>query len=439
MSFRGAEVNAIVVANGSWTASFTGAQIPAGTYNADVVAIATDAANNTSELRQSVTVDTEAGQLTLNAAAFGGDGVINGAEADAGVLVTGTADPGASVIVTLDGVEHTAQANTSGQWQSLYSSQEITRGTHDPLVTARTTDAAGNPTFVEATVHVDTQVDNLNLNDLNIAITEDGRNVINNDVATQGFSVTGTIKPGSQVFVTIDGVQRAAVVDGNGNWTAGFGANEIGSSQRLANLRVDVTDPAGNAAFLTDTVQIDTFVDALSLQGPITSDNVVNIAEAQGGLQLSGRVEPGSSASIDVFGRSYDAAVDGTGNWTLTIPQADIPQEDGSAQMVINATDWAGNTDTITETLSFDMVAPDTPGIVIHPVSSAISARAMAIATPPWTPAKTRSAFIRSMQAAMSKISHLGNRPMPLPVRRIISFSMMPVAFSRFPMARNLW
>jgi hypothetical protein len=188
--------------------------------------------------------------------------------------------------------------------------------------------------------------------------------VINNDVATQGFSVTGTIEPGSQVFVTIDGVRHAAAVDGNGNWLANFGANEIGSGQRFADLRVDVTDPAGNEAVLTDTVQIDTFVDELSLQGPITADNVVNIAEAQGGLQLSGRVEPGSSATIDVFGRSYDAAVDSAGNWTLIVPQADIPQEDGSTDMVINATDWAGNTDTITETLTFDMVAPDTPGIV---------------------------------------------------------------------------
>jgi len=363
-TFRGAQVNADVAADGSWSATFAGGQIPAGTYVADVVAVATDAANNTSELRQSVSVDTEAGQLTLNAASIGGDGVINGAEADAGVLVTGTADPGATVIVTLDGVEHAAQANTNGQWQSLYSSQEITRGTHDPQVTARTQDAAGNPTFVEASVHVDTQVENLNLSDLNIAITEDGRNVINNDVATQGFSVTGTIEPGSQVFVTIDGVRHAAAVDGNGNWLANFGANEIGSGQRFADLRVDVTDPAGNEAVLTDTVQIDTFVDELSLQGPITADNVVNIAEAQGGLQLSGRVEPGSSATIDVFGRSYDAAVDSAGNWTLLVPQADIPQEDGSTDMVINATDWAGNTDTITETLTYDMVAPDTPGIV---------------------------------------------------------------------------
>ena len=91
---------------------------------------------------------------------------------------------------------------------------------------------------------------------------------------------------------------------------------------------------------------------------------MVNIAEAQGGLLLSGRVEAGSSASIDVFGRTYDAVVDAAGNWTLTIPAGHIPLEEGSTQMVINATDWAGNTDQITETLNFDMVAPDTPGIV---------------------------------------------------------------------------
>ena len=48
------------------TATFIGAQVPGGTYNADVVATATDAAGNSSELRQAVAVDTEAGHLTLN-------------------------------------------------------------------------------------------------------------------------------------------------------------------------------------------------------------------------------------------------------------------------------------------------------------------------------------------------------------------------------------
>ena len=364
VAFAGSTVNAVVAANGSWTATFTGAQVPGGTYNADVVATATDAAGNSSELRQAVAVDTEAGHLTLNAAAIGGDGVINAAEADAGVLVTGQADPGATVIVSLDGVEHSVRADQSGEWRSRYTSGEITRGVHEADVTARTVDAAGNETQVAGTVQVDTQVDNLSLEDLNLAIGADGRDVINNDVATGGFVVTGTIETGSQVFVTIDGVRHEAEVDGNGNWTARFGPNEIVSGERDADIRVDVTDPAGNTAFIEDTVRVDTFVNALDHAGPVTADNVLNIAEAGAGVTLTGQVEAGSSVRVEVFGRSYDAVVAPNGVWSVEVPGRDVPAQEGTVEMVVIATDWAGNTDRITESFAIDMVAPDTPGIV---------------------------------------------------------------------------
>ncbi|AWZ22497.1 hypothetical protein RTM1035_12263 [Roseovarius sp. TM1035] len=364
LTFGTAVVDAAVAADGRWTATFTGAQIAGGTYTGDIVAVATDAAGNVSELRQAVSVDTEAGLLTLNAGAIGGDGVINGAEADAGVLVTGTADAGATVIVSLDGVEHTVQADGAGRWQSRYESAEITRGTHVPEVSARTVDAAGNPTEVEATVRVDTQVDNLSLSDLNLAIGADGRDVINNDIATGGFNVTGTIEPGSRVFVTIDGVQHEAQVAANGNWVARFGPNEIAPGERDVALRVDVTDPAGNIAFLTDTVRVDTLVNELSQDGPVTSDNIINISEAAAGVTLTGQVEPGSSAEVRVFGRTYQAVVDAAGNWSVSLPTADIPRQDGQAPMVVFATDGAGNTHQITSSLALDMVAPETPGIV---------------------------------------------------------------------------
>ena len=364
LTFGTAVVDAAVAADGRWTASFTGAQIAGGTYTGDIVAVATDAAGNVSELRQAVSVDTEAGLLTLDAGAIGGDGVINGAEADAGVLVTGTADAGATVIVSLDGVEHTVQADGAGRWQSRYESAEITRGTHVPEVSARTVDAAGNPTEVEATVRVDTQVDNLSLSDLNLAIGADGRDVINNDIATGGFNVTGTIEPGSRVFVTIDGVQHEAQVAANGNWVARFGPNEIAPGERDVALRVDVTDPAGNIAFLTDTVRVDTLVNELSQDGPVTSDNIINISEAAAGVTLTGQVEPGSSAEVRVFGRTYQAVVDAAGNWSVSLPTADIPRQDGQAPMVVFATDGAGNTHQITSSLTLDMVAPETPGIV---------------------------------------------------------------------------
>lgn len=46
------------------------------------------------------------------------------------------------------------------------------------------------------------------------------RSVINGDLAGSGFELTGTVEPGSTVFVSIGGTRVEAAVDANGNWVA---------------------------------------------------------------------------------------------------------------------------------------------------------------------------------------------------------------------------
>lgn len=360
-----ATVQAVVGADGSWTASFAAAQIPAGTYTEQMIATATDAAGNTRTLTRTVLVDTEAGALTIDAGRIGGDGTINAAEAQAGVVVSGTAEPGAVVTVTMDGVTHQAVAGANGVWQTTYAQQEITPGVHDPQITATVTDAAGNIANASATVHVDTRVDNLGLAPPQIGVSVDGSNVINDAVASSGFDITGTVEPGSTVTVTIAGVAQQAVVDADGNWTANFPSGSIPPGEYDAPLVVDVTDAAGNTSSVNDTVRVDTLVNALDRTGAIETDNMVNAAEALDGVTVGGRVEAGSTVAVEVLGKTYDAVVDADGNWTLDIPAGDIPQgvEQGFA-MVVTATDRAGNTSTVNDTLIIDTLVPDQPDIV---------------------------------------------------------------------------
>lgn len=245
-------VNATVDPSGAWTASFAAGQIPTGTYTTTLSATTTDGAGNVQTASQSVNVDTEAGALTLNAASIGGDGTINAAEAAAGVAVTGTADPGAVVAVSLGGMVHNALADAAGNWQTTYMPGEIPGGDYDAPVSASVIDAAGNSRSLAATVAVDTQVDNLSLSDLGVAIGADGGDVINADIAAAGFPVSGTIEPGSTVSVTLAGVTRQASVDANGNWVANFGPNVIEGGEYMADIVIDVVDAASNPAQLAD-------------------------------------------------------------------------------------------------------------------------------------------------------------------------------------------
>ncbi|MBZ8119704.1 Ig-like domain repeat protein [Roseovarius sp. LXJ103] len=377
------EIPATVQADGSWTASFTAAQIPAGTYTTSLAATATDGAGNTSTVTQSVQVDTDAGALNLNTSGIAGDGTINLVESQTGVVISGRADPGALVKVTLDGAEHDAIANGAGVWQTLYQPHEITGGVRTATVTAMTTDAAGNSTDVSGTVNVDTRVDNLNLSPPRFATSTDGSNVINGDVASSGFDITGTVEPGSTATVSIGGVAQTAIVQSNGDWTASFPGGAIRPGEYDAALSVAVTDRAGNTSSLNDTIRVDTNVNTLARDGvPVETDGVINASEAMDGVTLGGQVEAGSTVSVDVFGRSFAAVVANDGTWTLDIPGSSIPVGDQAYTMVVNATDGAGNTRSLSDTLVVDTIVPDQPDVVAYDREAGAGYRSVSLETP---------------------------------------------------------
>mmetsp|Transcript_23307 Transcript_23307/g.40435 ORF Transcript_23307/g.40435 Transcript_23307/m.40435 type:complete len:1244 (+) Transcript_23307:230-3961(+) len=352
---------ATVAADGSWTATFGGDQIPAGTYSTDLTATATDPAGNTRSVTQSVEVDTEASLLTINGP-IEGDDVINEAEASDGVLLSGNADPGALVSVTMGGVTHQAVANSAGVWQAFYSAAEITPGTYQADITATTTDAAGNTATATDTVMVDTRVDNLSVS----ADVIEGDNVISGNEASDGVVITGTTEPGSTVMVTLGSATVQAIVDPNGNWQAPFSPDQVPGGEYVTNVSVTATDVAGNVATVSDTVRVDTLVNQLDIADGTAGDNVANAAEAREGINLGGQVEAGSTVMVDFNGTVLAAVVDASGNWSLEIPPSVIPDGTYDADITVMATDAVGNTDTISDTLRIDTEAPEGPVIASY-------------------------------------------------------------------------
>jgi hypothetical protein len=109
---------------------------------------------------------------------------------------------------------------------------------------------------------------------------------------------------------------------------------------------------------------VDTQVHTLNMSSaPITADNVVNAEEVLQGITLTGVVEAGSDVVIMIGGMAHVATVDASGNWTVDIPPESIPRGDMDADVVIEATDAAGNVRTITETIAVDTDAPDQPNV----------------------------------------------------------------------------
>lgn len=194
-------------------------------------------------------------------------------------------------------------------------------------------------------------------------VTIEGR-FINGTERAAGVTFTGTAQPGSAVDVNYGTTTLAATVDANGNWSADFPASAIEAGEYETIVTAVATDANGIVSTATSTIEVDTLVTNLSLSSaPVEGDNVVNQAEASDGINLSGQVEPGSTVLIDFEGTTLAANVDASGNWSIAIPADAIPDGSYDAAITVMATDAAGNTATIADTLKIDTEVPEGPVI----------------------------------------------------------------------------
>jgi hypothetical protein len=118
-----------VVTDTTWTLDASPDVITAGDYHThDVVVTATDSAGNTSSASSTIVVDTVT-SVTVDTSGVGGDdNVVNNSEHLGGVALNGTAEAGASVVVTLGSMSHTVIAGENGIWSITYLSSEVPTG-----------------------------------------------------------------------------------------------------------------------------------------------------------------------------------------------------------------------------------------------------------------------------------------------------------------------
>lgn len=234
----GATVTANVAADGSWTAQIPAGQIPAGESSVPLVITATDAVGNTATLTHTVVVDTIVRDFARTGGAIGGDGIVNAAEAEAGITFGGTVEPGSTVVIRLgNGSTVTTTAGADGLWTATFSEAQLPTGEGTSTVTMTATDPVGNVRTLTDSFTYDT-------------VMPDTPTVISFDRVAAGLRGIGTeITSDAYSFTAIDADGHVRAINATRADDAFYGETEFRLSTPVPDgsyLVIDTADAAGN-------------------------------------------------------------------------------------------------------------------------------------------------------------------------------------------------
>ena len=362
VTLNGISYAATTDASGNWSVTVPAANVSVlGEASYSVTASVTDTAGNSANTSHSVLVDSALPQVTINAVAT--DDVINAAEVASGQTMSGKVSGAASgdtVTIGIGGNTYTATVQDDLSWSVNVASDVLTAiGNGDLTVTASVTNGHGNTGTGERDITIDASLPGLRVD------TVAGDDVINSIEHGQNLIITGSsdgLASGSALTVTVNGKTYAATVLADGTWTAAIPAADVGAlSAGTITVTVDGRSAAGNPVSISHDVKVDLAAVAISIN-PIASDDVINAAEKGADLVLSGsttNVEENQTVTITFGGKLYTATVDASGNWTATVPSADLGGlKDGDASVQVSVTNVNGNSASAGREYSVDATGP---------------------------------------------------------------------------------
>ncbi|MEY6753533.1 Ig-like domain-containing protein [Enterobacter hormaechei] len=358
--FAGKTWTTMVDANGDWICTVPAADLSGlKDGEASVQVSVTNVNGNAASSSQAFSVDTAAPAVTINT--ISGDNMLNAAEAAQDLTLSGTstAEAGQTVTVTFNGNQYTAQVQANGSWTLDVPAADL-EGIADgsAAVTVTVSDKAGNPASAGAYVLVDTTVPQITFDIVA------GDDIVNIAEHGQALIVTGKVtgaQAGDVITLTLNGKDYTAMLDGAGNWSVGVPATDVGA---LANgdqtISATVTDKAGNSTSATHAFDVSLTAPVIAIN-TLAVDDVINATEKGQDLLISGTSNQpdGTRITVTLNGISYAATTDASGNWSVTVPAANVSAlGEASYSVTASVTDTAGNSANTSHSVLVDSALP---------------------------------------------------------------------------------
>ncbi|MBJ2149641.1 Ig-like domain-containing protein [Paracoccus sp. IB05] len=334
-----------VGASGTWSASFTSAEIPTGNGLSQTATVtSTDVAGNVATASHLVTIDTLVSPFAITGNSTGADHVLNNAEAASGLTITGSVEAGSQVQVSFGGHGPYPATVTGTTWTVVIPAGVIPPGETTANVVAVAVDRYGNTaTLPTETIVIDRVVTNFGAD---ARISGDG--MINAHERLSGVPFGGTAEAFSQIEVVLsNGQVLRTASDASGHWSVIIPASYLPVGDGVSmTATVTATDRAGNTAELTREVTVDTV--APTAVDPL---KIVRDEGALTGIFTDTNGEQVSIYRVDNTGKPVDLHATVTEDMPTRVNGSTVVSDyydlqegvpDGS-YLVIQNTDAAGN------------------------------------------------------------------------------------------------
>ncbi len=272
-----------------------------------------------------------------------------------------SAPDGTSAIeVTIGSLTKSVAPDLDGSWRISLTAAEaaaLPQGAAD--ITVRALDADGIELSTgTARFDVDTIPPTVTISAISCG------DVLNTAEKGTDLVISGTTDAGNgqTVTVTVNGQTYTSAASG-GNWTATIPSADLVSLPNGATITVtaDVSDRAGNPSVqASDSFDTDFTAPTLTLD-PVAGGSI-DLVDVQGDLTLTGTTtaEDGQAVTVTFQGRDYTGTASG-GNWSVTIPNADLADLTTGSPVAVSATtsDQASNPATsATASVPVDLTGP---------------------------------------------------------------------------------